>query len=364
MLAKFIHFITRTENRISVSSSVLAIISGLLFGLIIMIITNPLESIPAFFTIIFSGFTDIGRVLEIATPIILTGLSVGFAFKTGLFNIGAAGQLMVGAIAAIYVGVEWTFLPSSIHWLIALLAAGVAGAFWGAIPGFLKAYRNVHEVVATIMMNYIGLYFVSYMVEYRLYDLENARSLTVKESAIIPYYGLDKLFGRGDVNFGFIISLISVLIIFIILSKTTFGYQLKAVGYNKDASKYAGINEKNGIVLAMVISGLLAGLAGATIFLTGVSGRHLETTEVLVSEGFDGIPVALIGLSHPFGILFSALFIGLLEQGGFYMQGFNFAPEIIDIITSSIIYFSALVILFKGFIVKLYKKNNMKDVKG
>ncbi len=363
MLAKILNYINTSEKRINIISLFLAIVTGLLFGLVIMIIVSPRDSFPAFLTSLTGGFRDIGRVLEIATPLIFTGLSVGFAFKTGLFNIGAPGQLMIGAISAIYIGVRVTFLPAPIHWIVAVLCAGLAGALWGAIPGILKAYRNVNEVVATIMMNYISLYFVSYAVEYQLYDLKNARSLTVAKSAQLPYLGLDKIFTPNTVNFGFILAIIAIVIIYIILEKTTFGFELKAVGFNQHSSKYAGVNDKKGIIMAMLISGLLSGLAGAAIYLTDSFGRHLETTEILIAEGFNGIPVALIGFSNPIGIFFSAIFIGFIELGGFYMQRYDLAPEIIDIIIASIIYFSALLILFRGIIIRLLKHNRFKHKK-
>ena len=150
------------EQIANLGSSLLAIICGLLFGLIILLISNPTDALGGFAMIVQGGFTDgiqgIGQVLYIATPIIMTGLSVGFAFKTGLFNIGASGQFTMGAFAAIYVGVKWDFLPSGVHCLVALLAALFAGALWGLLPGLLKAYMNVNEVISSIMMNYIGMY--------------------------------------------------------------------------------------------------------------------------------------------------------------------------------------------------------------
>ena len=359
-------FISENERRINVTASLVAIFAGLLFGLIIMLITNPLDAIPAFFTILTGGFQDglrsIGAVLFYATPLIFTGLSVGFAFRTGLFNIGAAGQLMVGGFVAIYIGVRWTFLPSGIHWLIAFLCAGIAGGIWASIPGLLKAYRNVHEVVSTIMMNYIGLYFVHYLIKQTVYNLERNETMPVARSAELPNLGLNEIFGRQAFNSGFFFAIITVIIIYIILEKTTFGFELKAVGFNKDASKYAGINEKRSIILSMVIAGVLSGLAGGTIYLSS-TGRHIEIVDVLVQEGFTGIPVALIGLSHPVGIFFAGIFMGYIRQGGFYMQLYNFVPEIIDIIIASIIYFSALVIIFKEVIIRLTKRHQNKEIK-
>lgn len=365
MFKSIINYIGESDRRINVFSSISAIVAGLLFGLIIMIITNPADAPAAFVTILIGGFDDglrsIGKVLFYATPIILTGLSVGFAFKTGLFNIGASGQLMVGAFVAIFVGVKWDFLPGHLHWVVALLLAGVAGAIWAIIPGLLKAYRNVHEVVSTIMMNYIGLYLVNFLVVQTVYNRLRNESMRVKPNAVIPTFGLNAIFGDKSVNAGFIIAILVVLIIWFVLNKTTFGFELKAVGYNKDASKYAGINEKRGIVFSMGIAGLLAGLAGGIIYLNNID-RNLEVVDVLVQEGFTGIPIALIGLSNPIGILFAGIFMGYIRQGGWAMQVYDLAPEIIDIIISSIIYFTALVLLFRGFIMKFYKRNKEQVV--
>lgn len=353
--------IAENQTVMSILSSISAVVAGLLFGLIILLFTDLNDALPAFNTILTGGFKlgtiTLGKVLYYATPLILTGLSVGFAFKTGLFNIGASGQLIVGAYVAVYIGVKWTFL-GEVQWIVALIFAGLAGALWGLIPGILKAYRNVHEVVATIMMNYIGLYLVDYLVKATVYNTSESRSSDVAENAIIPTFGLDKIFGPNSVNGGFFIAIIVVIIIYIILNKTTFGYQLKAVGHNKHASKYAGINEKKGIVMSMMIAGLLAGLAGGIMYLTSAYGKHLEIVDYLPAEGFNGIPVALLGVSNPLGILLAALFMGYIQVSGWVMTLYDIAPEIIDIIISAIIYFSALSIIFKELILKYLKKKN------
>lgn len=346
------------NRNINIFSSVLAIISGLIFGLIIMFITNPVDTPSAFITIITGGFQEglesISRVLYYATPIILTGLSVGFAFKTGLFNIGASGQVMLGAFTSIYIGVKWTHL-GSIQWLVALFFAGVAGSIWALLPGILKAYRSVHEVVSTIMMNYIGLYLVIYLIKLTVFNRAKNETYYVNRNAVIPVLKL----GNLSISYGFIIALLVVIIINILLNKTTFGYELKAVGFNKEASIYAGINAKKNIIFSLLISGFLSGLAGGIIYLNNI-GRALEVVDVLVPEGFTGIPVALIGLSNPIGILFAGLFMGYITLGGFYMQIYNFAPEIIDVIIASIIYFSALVVLFREIIIRISKRKSKR----
>lgn len=332
-------------------SSIFAIIVGLLFGFVILLISNPAQAGGGFMTILTGGIRDlrsIGQVMYYATPIILTGLSVGFAFKTGLFNIGASGQFIVGAYLAVLVGVKVSGL-GSFHWVVALLAAVAGGALWALIPGLLKALANVHEVIASIMMNYIGMYLVNYLVVQTVFDKLRNQSLPVAVSAVVPRLGLDKIFTRSSVNAGFIIAVLTAVAVHIILNKTTFGFEQKAVGYNRDASKYAGINEKRSIVLSMVIAGALAGLGGGLHYLAG-AGKHIEVVNVLAEEGFTGIPVALLGLSHPIGILFAGLFIGYIKVGGLYLQRFNYVPEIINIIVAAIIYFSAFALIIKTFI--------------
>lgn len=359
--------IVLNENAlISFSSSILAIIAGLLFGLIILFISNPSQALSGFAMIIQGGFTDgikgIGQTLYIATPIIMTGLSVGFAFKTGLFNIGASGQFTMGAFAAIFVGVKADFLPDSIHWLVALLAAMVAGALWGMVPGLLKAFLNVNEVIASIMMNYIGMYLVNMMIVRNVYDQIKNQSMPVASSANLPKGGMDKLFEGTNLNIGIFIAILFVIIIYVVLNKTTFGYELKACGQNRNASNYAGINAKRNIALSMTIAGGLAGIGGALLYLAN-SGRYLQVLDVIASEGFTGISVALLGLSNPVGVLFAGLFIGHITVGGYNMQLFDFVPEIIDMIIAAIIYCGALSLIFKMLLRKLLAKFRKGDNK-
>lgn len=349
----------------SFASSLAAICIGLLFGLLILFISHPSQALPGFMTILSGGFTGgakgIGDVLYFATPLILTGLSVGFAFKTGLFNIGASGQFMLGSYFAVSVGIKFASL-GAIHWVVALLAGLIGGAIWGAIPGILKAYRNVHEVISSIMMNYIGLYLVNMLVKNDtvIFDTLKNQSKSPAPTAIVPKMGLNHIFGNSSVNGGIIIALIAVVVIYIVLNKTTFGYELKACGHNREASRYAGINEKKSIVFSMAISGALAGLGGALLLMAG-AGKHLEVVDVIAAEGFNGIPIALLGMSNPIGILLAALFIAHINQGGFYLQLYNFVPEIITIITASIVYFSAFALIFRRIIGNIRKKYSGED---
>lgn len=339
-------------------ASIIAILFGLLIGYIILLISNPAQATRGFIIILNGGFNGglrgVGNMLHNAMPIILTGLSVGFAFKTGLFNIGASGQFIIGVFAAIYIGVKWTFIPVGYLWIVALIGAMLAGALWGAIVGVLKAFRNVNEVITSIMLNYIGMYLVNFLVVSTVFDLTRNQSLSPR-NAYLPRGGLDVLFPLSSANIGIIIAVVTAVVMYIILEKTTFGFELKAVGYNRDASRYAGINEKKSIILSMMIAGALAGLGGGLLYLSDI-GKHIEVVDILAREGFNGIPVALLGLSNPIGIIFSGLFVGHMNMGGFYIQRLRFVPEVIDMMISIIIYFSALSLAFKSFIESLSRK--------
>ena len=352
------------KSNIGFLSSIFAILIGLLVGFVVLFICNPSQAVPGFFTIITGSFTHgakgVGQIFYYATPIILTGLSVGFAFNTGLFNIGASGQFMVGGLGAVVIGILAKDL-GPMHWIVALLGGMALGMLWGAVPGLLKAYFNVNEVIASIMMNYIGMYATNWIVKSTpaLFNALRNESKNVAATANIPKMGLDKLFPGSSLNGGFIIAVIAIVVIWVILYKTNLGFELKACGHNRFAAKYAGINEKKNIMLAMVIAGALSGLAGAIVMLSG-TGAHIKIVDVVAGEGFTGISVALLGLSHPFGILASAIFIAYLTAGGFYLQLFEFSTEIIDIIVAVIIYFSAFSLIVKILINKFKQKKNDK----
>jgi simple sugar transport system permease protein len=346
------------------ASSVFAILVGLVFGFIIMIVSNSKEALQGFGIILQGGFgggaKGLGQTFYYAIPIIMTGLSVGFAFKTGLFNIGASGQFTVGAFTAILIGVKWTFLPAPWHWIVALIGSAVAGGLWALIPGLFKAYLNVNEVISSIMMNYIGLFGVNFAMKHAafkgappLFDSTMNLSSNTAASAVIPKGFLAALFPNSTVNIGILIAIGVAVLMYIILNKTTFGYELKACGFNRNASRYAGISEKRNIVLSMVIAGALSGLGGGLVYLSGANGRRYKVVDVLLGDGFAGIPIALLGLSNPIGIIFAGIFIAYITVGGEYMQRLDFAVEIIDIITAAIIYFSAFALVFRTLIKKL-----------
>ncbi len=350
------------KGLMSFSSSLFAILAGFIFAFIVLFISNPSEAIDGFLTILKGGFVDgltgVSRFIYFATPIIMTGLSVAFAFKTGLFNIGASGQFILGAYVAVHIGVKWTFLPPSIHWIVALIGAGIAGALWGAIPGILKAFANVNEVISSIMTNYIGMYLVNILVVKNVFNQLKNQSLDVSPNAVIPKFNIE----GANINFAIIIAIIFVILIYILLEKTTLGYELKACGQNKFASKYAGINEKRNIILAMVIAGLLSGIGGGLMYLYG-SGKYIQVLDIIAPEGFSGISVALFGQSNPIGVFLAGLFIAHIRVGGTNLQLYGYSPEVIEMIIASIIYFGAFTLLFKNIISKTIKKYKKGDKK-
>lgn len=322
--------------------SLISIGVGLLVGLIIMIIFNPLDAFPALITLIFGGFIGgsqgIGNMLELAAPIMLAGLSVAFAFKTGLFNIGASGQMMMGTLAALYIGILVPISPPFLHMTVAMLAGMAAGAIWGMIVGILKALRNVNEVVASIMMNYIALYvFTTIVVRYLTANGKNPPSRPIMSSAALPR--ITELFPGSTANIGIFIAIGVIIIAHIIIHKTTLGFSLRASGFSFDGSKYAGMNTKMNIIIAMTLAGLFSGLGGSILFL--VRGKTISDFHIF-TEGFDGISVALLGLGEPLGALLAGLFLANLRMGGFYMQLYSYVPQIIDMIVAVIIYATAI----------------------
>jgi simple sugar transport system permease protein len=276
---KKIKYYIGTESFDKVIASVISAFGGIIVGLIIMCILD-FQEVGNFIYALVSGkyafdpnVYIIGSFVS-AAPIIITGLSVGFAFRTGLFNIGASGQVLVGGITAIYVG-HMLSLPQPLHFLVAMIAAILAGCLWGTITGLFKAFFNINEVVTSIMMNYIAAYLVKYLVKLTpVYDLLRSQTKKLPDSVTTPTLGLDRLFPNAAFDISIFIAIIAAIIMFVILNKTTLGYQLKAVGFNKDASMTSGIKYRRNIIISMSIAGALSGLAGAMIYLSGVNGAH------------------------------------------------------------------------------------------
>lgn len=348
--------ITNSIGASSFSSALMAIFLGLIFGFFVMIIAIPANALAGFQYVILGGFSRIGDVFYFATPILMTGLAVGFAFKMGLFNIGASGQYTMGLFFSLYVGFMWD-LPSGIHWIVAILAGMLGGMLWGLIPGIFKALLNVNEVITSIMFNYIGMYLVDMLIQGNgvMYISTKTRTNYLQPSAQIPSLGIP----GSNVNLGIIIAIIIGIILYIVLQKTTFGYELKATGFNKYASEYAGMKGKTNIIITMVIAGGLAGLGGAFAILapSAITGSSMtyEPVNVIAANGFNGIAVALLGNSHPIGIIFSSVFISHIQRGGTLASLVGYKPEIIDVVIAVIIYFSAFAMIMNSALAKFIK---------
>ncbi|MBS4189295.1 ABC transporter permease [Bacillus sp. FJAT-49705] len=338
---------------------VLAVVLGMLVGTIIMLVTGY-DAGAAFVALIEGAFGDIyyiGETIRQVTPYILAGLAVGFAFKTGLFNIGVEGQLIVGWLASVWVGVAFD-LPKIIHLPLAVLAGAAAGALWAFIPGFLKARFRVHEVIVTIMLNYVALHLSNYLIRTVLSD-KSDRTPNIHDTASLRSPFLEGLTDYSRLHWGIVIALICVFIMWFILQKTTLGYELKAVGFNQHASEYAGMNVRKNIILSMVISGAFAGLAGAMEGL-GTFG-YSPVRGGFTGVGFDGIAVALLGGSAPIGIVLAALLFGSLKVGALNMPLEAGVPnELVDIIIALIVFFVGASYMIRIFIERLSKKKGVK----
>ena len=341
--------------------SLIAVLIGLVVGILVIIVTNPenaMQAIPEFFMGPFGrGLAGFGDLFYHITPLLMTGLSVGFAYQTGLFNIGASGQFMLGGFLAILVSAKLQgSVPASVLWIVAMLVAALGGAVLAGIVGALKAYRNVNEVITCIMLNYSTMYVVNYLIKkWGVYNQLKNNTVDIKTK--IPKMGLDLLFPGTIAGGGIIIGIIFVIVLYIILKKTTFGFELKGVGLNKNAAKYAGVSEKRSIILSMAIAGLLAAVGGAMLYLSG-AGNHMAVQDVLPNEGFDGIAIALLGLNEPIGIFLATALIAYLKMGGQAIQTLGYAPELITMIIAFILYVSALAVLFRRLLSKKVKDDS------
>lgn len=354
---------------IGILSSIVSILIGLLFGFILLVILNPSKAgtgMAAMLTTAFTSMDQFGKMLYQAAPLMLCGLSVGFAFKTGLFNIGASGQYTMGAFFALFAAIQLQ-LP----WWACLIFACVGGGIWGIFPGLFKALFNVNEVITSIMFNWIGMFLVNLLLANMPIMLASAWGASNSDrtaalssanpSAIIPKAGLDRLFGNSSwINISVFIAIAVAILMWFILQKTTFGYELKACGFNKEAARYAGISANRNIILSMIIAGALSGLGGGIYYLAGTIQYVLEKS--VLGMGFDGIPVALLANSHPLGTIFSAMFISYIKVGGSAMQP-NFSSETINIIIAVIIYLAAFALLMRNAILRLIKRVPGRDKK-
>lgn len=307
---------------------VLALITALAVAALVIWVTGgkPMESFAALVKGAFGDTNGILRTLAKATPLIFSGLAVALGLRAGLFNIGAEGQLLIGGIASAWAGFAITGLPMYIHLPLALLIGTLAGSFWGFVPGLLKAWRGTHEVIVTIMMNYIAIYTTRYLVNHPLKDHTTLASATPTVLPTARLWSLESAAGIIGTNFsaGFGLALLAALFIAVLLQQTALGYEIRAVGLNPEASRAAGIRVGKTLVIAMSLSGALAGLAGAVEVL-GVHHRFFD--QFSPGYGFDSIAVALLGGLNASGVTLAAILFGALNSGSIYMETFTETPR-------------------------------------
>lgn len=345
--------------------SLLSIIIALVFGIFFILLTKetPATAYHALYIGAFGNFRNVLNTLWRSTPLILTGLAFALPYRAGLINIGAEGQFLMGGFVSGVVGYYFTSLPGFIHLPFAILAGVIAGGLWGGLSGFLKAKMNVNEVISTIMLNHIAIALTINFGINRLREstrqatpeiTDSAALLRFKEMAVHPLLGkipfIDIFSDPGiRLHINFIFTLIVAVLLWYLLFKTTFGYELRAVGFNSNAAEYGGISAKKSILLTMFIGGAVAGLGGVGETL----GTHLSFMSGMdAGYGFTGIAVALIGQSHPIGVIFGGLLFGALNQGGLEMQFAGVPSEIVMIIQALVIFFVASL-----QIIKIYIKN-------
>jgi ABC-type uncharacterized transport system permease subunit len=341
----------------TIVTPLVAILLGLLFGALIMLVGgyNPVVAYGALFSKIFGSPYDIGETIRAITPLILTGLSVAFAFRSGLFNIGAEGQFIMGMTGATLMGVKIQGLPWIVHAPLTVIVGALIGGLWGAIAGYLKAKRGVNEVITTIMLNWIALFFSNYIINAFLLEPGQQRSYKIQESASLSMGWLVELMGNARVHWGTVIGIAAAVIFYIILWKTRQGFELRAVGHNTHAAEYAGMNVNRNIIKAMFIGGVLAGLGGVFEVL-GVF-QYQVVSASSPGYGFDGVAVALLGANNPFGVLLGAsLFGGLTYGSGGMSFEADVPPEIIRIVIGSVIFFVATQGIVKWVLIPFYAK--------
>ena len=322
---------------------------------------------------------SLGDMLFRATPVIMTGLSVALAFKTGLFNIGAPGQYLMGTMATLMISLSIPYgtLPAWAIWCLAFFGGMLAGALWGAIPGLLKAFLNINEVLACIMTNWLAASIVTwgfdssnfknivegtktgyvYKTIYGLTEVDGAWTYVEGNGVATAKLGLDKLFPGSQVNAGILVAIVFAVLVYILLNKTTLGYQLKACGSNRHAARYAGINDKRNIVLSMAMSGALAAAGASLYWLSGNTEFFWSTYQQLPAAGFNGIPVALLAVNNPIAVVFTGAFMAMLNIVGQRLTGFTAYNEYItDVIISVIVYLSAFSLVIRLWLTGRKKK--------
>jgi len=329
----------------AVSVPLVAVLVALLVGAIIIASNgvNPLSAYTSLLRGAFGDLTAIGRTLEKATPLLFSGLAVSFAFKAGLFNIGAQGQLLFGGITAAAIGFGVHGLPTIIHLPLALFGGALAGALYGIIPGLLKVGTGAHEVITTIMLNYIAINITDFLADGPWKDTSAsnivARTPLILDTAVIPRV--------ADLPLGFFLAVAVALLVWWVLEKSTLGFEIRTSGLNPRAARYSGIKVARTIVLTMVLSGFLAGMGGA-VETMGVIGRYQPGFNQ--GLGFEGITVALLGKTHPLGNILAAILIGAIKSGSSLMQRVGVDPEITSVLQALMLFFVAADVLIRKFI--------------
>ena len=366
----------------SVLAALISILIGLAVGSVIILIVglaNPTLGLSGAWDgirLVFAGIlstgrdavgqltfgfnsTNLGNMLFRATPLILTGLSVAVAFKTGLFNIGAPGQYLMGTAATLIIALSLPadVVPTWLTWWLAFLGGALAGALWGCIPGLVKAFLNINEVLACIMTNWIAANLVTWVFDGSNYRnlVENTKSGYIYKTSFngveTAKLGLDKIFPNSQVNGGIVVAVVIAILVYILMTKTTLGYQLKACGSNRHAARYAGIQDKRNIVLSMAIAGALSGAAAALYYLSGNTEFFWSTYQSLPATGFNGIPVALLAASNPIAVIFTGCFMSMLDIVGLQMTNLTAYNEYItDVIIATIVYLSAFTLVIKQWL--------------
>jgi simple sugar transport system permease protein len=348
----------------SICAALLCIVIGLLVGYIALLLINPAGATNAIITILKNYFTYpskqaamkyLGNTLVKAAPLLMCALSIQFCYQAGLFNIGAAGQYVAGAGAALFCA-----LQLKLSWPICLIAALLAGGIFGIIVGVLKSYLNVNEVISGIMLNWIGLYSVNMILSG---VKETASPYTVQianvnQSALLPSLGLEKFFTNNKyVTIAIPLSIIIAIVLKIILSKTVFGYEIKATGIAKDAAKYSGMKEKKNLIITLFIGGGLAGLGAAFLFLSGYEQWSVTQSSV-PGMGFNGIAATFLGGLDPIGTIFASYFIQHITSGGSYLDKNIYPSQISDFISAIIIYLCGFVLFFKLHLNSYLRRKN------
>ncbi len=350
----------------SILAALLCILLGLLIGFLVLLAINPAGAGEGIMAIVKNFLTYpsvpaqlkyLGNTLVKASPLLMCALSINFCYKTGLFNIGCAGQYVVGAGACLYAA-----LAFKMPWIVCLLLAVVVGGLWGCAVGLLKAYANVNEVISGIMLNWIGLYLVNMLLSLVKDSASpyTQKVASVNQGAIMPSLGLSNLFSNNKyVTIAVPLAILIAILIWVVLNKTKFGYEVQATGFNKEAARYAGMNEKRNIILTLVIGGALAGAGAAFLYLTGYEEWSVTQSSV-PAMGFNGIAATFLGALNPIGTIFSSFFIQHITSGGAYLDKSVYPSQIADLITSIIIYLCGFVLFFKLALNKSISKRKEK----